>query len=235
MQRAGHRARPTLAAFAALAVLLPGAARAIPLGTLVGGGDLTSADGAVTWSGFSVSFASAIYEGDNALRDLDLMLVDVSVVESGALRILAMEGPIEVDAFELGQMRIGYQVDAGAGFAIDGAGISLKAETLGWFASASVVESISGDVASVLRALEADDETLRSPFDDDVFAGQAGQLAVSSEIALDGGMSSGSRIARLEQGFSVTRASSPVPEPGGALLFGAGTLVVALRLRRTRT
>jgi len=216
------------------ALLLARPASAIGLQSLLGGGSLSSADGAVTFGDFSVSISPWVGEGSNALADLDLTLVDVDVVTVGDWRAIAFDGPIEVGTFELGQIRIDYTVRAGDGFEIVGADLSLKAETIGLFSSVSLAESISGDAAAVLRAMESEDEGSRVPFDGITFDQPARQLGISNEIALDGGMTSSSRVARLEQGFTVAGASAPIPEPGAALLFGAGTIVVATRLRAGR-
>jgi hypothetical protein len=225
-----------LLAATAVGLLVAPAVQATPLGTLLGGGTLSTSDAALVFGDFSVSIDRSTGEGDNPFLYLDLMLVEVSIVESGDVRSLAIEGPLQVSAWDDAQIRIDYAVGAGEGSGIVAAGLSLKAEALGDFADVVVTEALSGDAAAVLRAVESQDQAARLLGGQTTFGAPARSLLVSTDITLSGGMTQGSRIARLEQGFTVSRVASPVPEPGAALLFAAGVAVTAghLRTRRSR-
>lgn len=213
--------------------LLAGPAAAISLGALAGGASLTSDDGAVTFSDFSVSFMPGIAEQDNALANLDLTLVDVQVLTEGDRRILAFGGGIEVSSRNLGQMWIDYSVASGNGFEIVGADVSLKAEALSMFSGVTVDESIFGDALALLVATERYDAT-GTMADATAFAQPARRLDVSNDVFLDGGFEGTTRVASLQQAFSVAHSANPVPEPGSALVFGAGVLVSAMRMRSRR-
>jgi hypothetical protein len=229
MSKAAHSTRVCL--FVAITLCLAnGPAIAISLGALTEGASLTSDDGAVRFSGFSVSFLAGIVEERNSLNDLDLRLVDVQVITQDDRRILAFEGGIEVSFGALGQMWIDYTVETGDGFSITGADLSLKAEAPTMFSGVTVVETILGDAAASLVARERYDGT-GIPSGAEAFAQPVHSLEVGNDLFLDGGFGGTTRVASLQQGFRVARSVSPVPEPGAALLFGTGALIAAARLR----
>jgi hypothetical protein len=230
MSRAALTARMGLIVAIAL-IGMTGPAAAISLGALTAGASLSSDDGSVVFSDFSVAFLAGIHEDRNALLNLDLSLVDVQLISLGDRRILSFEGGLEVHSGVLGQMWIDYAVATDNGFEIIGADISLKAETLTTFTSVSVVESISGGAFASLHASERFDGT-GTPSASNVFALPARNLTVSNEVFLDGGFGGTTRVASLQQSFSVAGSASPVPEPGASLLFGVGVLISATRLRR---
>lgn len=225
--------RATTLVFAIGLLLLAGPATAISLGALADGASLTSEDGAVTFSDFSVSFMPGLGEGDNALAYLDLTLVDVQVLSEGDRRILAIGGGIEVSNSDLGQMWIDYSVESGNGFEIVGADLSLKAEALSLLSGVTIGESIGGDALAMLFATERQDGS-GTTSDATVFGGPAGRLTVSNDLFVDGGFGGTTRIASLQQAFHVAQSANPVPEPGSALVFGAGLLLTAMRLRSRR-
>jgi len=225
------RATSLLAAIGLL--LFAGPATAISLGALAGGASLTSDDGAVTFSGFSVSFMPGFIEEDNALANLDLTLVDVQVLTEGDRRILAFGGGIEVSNSGLGQMWIDYSVESGNGFEIVGADLSLKAEALSMLSGVTVDESIFGEALAMLVATQRYDGT-GTTSDASVFGGPVQRVSVSNDVFVDGGFGGTTRVASLQQAFSVAQSANPVPEPGSALVFGAGMLLTAMRMRSRR-
>lgn len=232
MVRAALEAR--LGLLVAIALMgTAGPAAAISLGALTAGASLSSDEGAVTFSDFSVAFLAGIHEDRNALLNLDLSLVDVQLIVLGDRRILSFEGGLEVDSGVLGQMWIDYTVATDAGFEITGAGLSLKAETLTTFTSVTVVESISGGASASLYASERFDGT-GTPSGALVFALPARNLVVSNDVFIDGGYGGTTRVASLQQSFRVAGSASPVPEPGASLLFAVGVALSAARLRRTK-
>ena len=215
------------------ALLLPGSAGAIPLGTLIGGGTLSSDDGAVYFSDFQVSTSGGHLEAIDPLAGLDLMLIDVEVVTWDDLRTLHFAGTIELAPYELGQIQIVYSVAAGDGFEIIGATLEVEAETFGSFSSVTVNEDVFGDASASLAAFTRSDGP-EAPTSAVLFDGAAGGLVVASNVWIDGGTADGTTFTHLSQGYRVQPTAGPVPEPSAALVFAAGLAVIGARVRARR-
>lgn len=232
MRRNRAAASATLGTLALAAMALcttPTLASAISLGALTSGGSLSSADGSVTFDGFSVSFIDPIGETDNTLANLDLSLVEVELTQLGDTRTLSFIGPVDTPIGTLGHLQIDYHVRSGNGFELIGAALGLEIKTSGERSFASLGESITGDAAAQLYVEQDFFGGVAST--NVAFDSPAQDLDVSSAMWVEGGNLGPTSITRIRQDFTVQGGSSPVPEPGAALLFAAGTLIAAARVR----
>lgn len=235
MRRIGRE--PTFWALAAalFCLCLPSTAGAISLGALTEGATLTSDDGALTFSGFSVAQPGTIVEATNHLATLDLNLVEVRLVGGSDLYTLSFLGPLHVKQGGLGLLGIQYSVEAKEGVSIVGVGLGTRAAVTDPGARIDIDEVVSGDAEALLMAIIAAGGT-QQPGDSANFEDEAIQLEIDTEIWIDGGIGNAA-LTDLGQSFRVEREDRPgaahaTPEPGSALLFAIGLVLAGTRLRR---
>ncbi len=200
-----------------------GAAHALTLADLVGGGSFQSGNGQLTFSDFELVVAGVLSPDPGAYT--------IEIQDTG-FRIAG--DALQIAAGEAGDLLLQYRVTTAPGSSIERAALSFQASVLGAGSLAAVAEDLfsvpgSGDPLGSL-AVGVSGGGFSQTSDEVFFTGFPTELLALKDIQLIATQGAGDvSIASVDQSF----ATQSVPEPGLALLFlSGGAAILVARKRR---
>jgi hypothetical protein len=205
----------------ALALGLGAPARALTLADLDAGDDLTSLDGTLTFSDFSIAISGDL--------NPDLGLYTVERLDAG----FRINGAIAVADEAAGSLDLTYTVTAAGPLEIAGARIFFNAAVWGESASAVTMEELLSDGGgSMVGQLDllVDGSGANTKVDEASFS-ELASLLVQKSISVDSEGAVAVTLSVIDQTFTVV----PEPATAGLLVAGlAGLAACAPRRRRSR-